>query len=44
MSQMITTVGEILKHHCEQDSNAYQTDVQQAEEESRNIIIKDVWI
>ena len=44
MSQMINTVGEILKQHCEQDNDAYQTDVQQTEEDSRNTVIKHVRI
>lgn len=44
MSQMINMVGEILKQHCEQENYNYQNDVQQTEEESRNIITKHVWI
>ena len=42
MSQLINTVGGILKECCEQDNKAYQSDVEQVEEESRSIMIKCV--
>ena len=42
MSQSINKVGQILKEHCGQDNRAYQTDVFQAEEESRNDIKQQV--
>lgn len=44
MSHSISEVGQILKDHCEQSNKAYQNSVVGIEEESRNIITKQVQI
>ena len=35
-------VGGILKEYCEQENKAYQGDVEPMEEESRNVMTKQV--
>jgi len=42
MRQSINKIAQILKEYYEQDDRAYQTNVIQIEEESRNIITEHV--